>query len=360
LKVSVIRPIELGPDEIAIWRGMQAETSSLLNPFMSPEFALAVDRARADARVAVLADGPEIVGFFPFQRRALGLGSPIGAGINDWQGLVHAPGFECDARELLKGCKLSVWHFDHLPEAQLPFGPYAASIAPAPVVDLRNGFSAYYRQLKARSPKLCQTLGRKQRRMAEILGEIRLVVGSKDRSVLRTLMAWKSAQCRRNNWISPLGQTWVADVFDDLLDTNSDGFESVLSVLYAGDKPVSAHFDLRASATLAIWVLAYETKTAQWSPGMIQNVQLAEHVAVDGVTQINFGKGTEQYKALLGTDVLLVAQGIAARGPLHKHTEAALAWAHEHRQLLPGADHGLRHRGPRSCPPHLSAPWRLS
>jgi CelD/BcsL family acetyltransferase involved in cellulose biosynthesis len=337
---------------------MQADTSYLMNPFMSPEFALAVDRARTDARLAVLTDGPQIVAFFPFQRRRLGLGSPIGAGINDWQGLVHVPGFECDVAELLKGCNLSLWHFDHLPEKQQVFGSYGALAAPSPVIDLGNGFSSYYQGLKARSPKLCQTIGRKRRRIEECLGEVRLVVGSKDRSVLRTLMTWKSEQCRRNNWTSPLGQPWVAHVFDDLLETAGDSFGSLLSVLYAGDTPVSAHFDLRASTTLAIWLLAYETEAAKWSPGMIQNVQLAEYVAGDGVTQINFGKGTEQYKELLSTDAPLVTQGIAARGPLHRHSEAVLGWAQRHRRLLPWADHVLHDRGGRV--PGLVVPGQLS
>jgi CelD/BcsL family acetyltransferase involved in cellulose biosynthesis len=327
---------------------------------MAPEFVLAVDSARTDARVAVLSEGPDTVGFFPFQRRKLGLGSPIGAGINDWQGLIHVPDFACDARELLRRCQLSVWHFDHLPDGQRPFDSYALSTAPSPVMNLSNGFPEYYRQLRGRSPKLCQTLGRKRRRMEEQLGDVRLVVGSQDRSALRTLMNWKSEQCRRNNWDSPVGKPWVADVFDYLLDAGSERFESILSILYAGDKPVSAHFDLRAGATLAIWLLAYETAAAKWSPGMVHNIQLAERVAMSGVAQINFGRGREHYKSLLGTDALPVSQGVAARGPLHGRSEAAIAWAHRHRQLLPRAGRVLRHRGARPSLPRLLTPRRLS
>ena len=59
---------------------MRRPTGSLASPFLCPEFAVAVGRVRPDARVALLADGPDIVGFFPFQRRRLGVGVPIGAG----------------------------------------------------------------------------------------------------------------------------------------------------------------------------------------------------------------------------------------------------------------------------------------
>jgi len=323
---------------------MQNDTASLMSPFMSPEFAIAVDCVRADTRVAILTDGSQIVGFFPFQRRSPGLGSPVGSGINNWEGLVHVPGFECDARELLKGCQLSVWHFDHLPDGQHPFGRFAASTSPSPVIGLSRGFPEYYEQLRTRSPKLCQTLGRKRRRMEEALGEVHLAVGCKDLSALRTLMAWKTDQCRRNNWSSPLDRPWVADVFEYLLNADSANFQSILSVMYAGDSPVSAHFDLRTGNTLAIWLLAYETSFSKWSPGMLHNIQLVEDAALRGVTEVNFGRGTEQYKELLSTDTLTVARGIAFRQPLFKRSEAALSWAQRHRHLLPGGRTALRYR----------------
>jgi CelD/BcsL family acetyltransferase involved in cellulose biosynthesis len=157
-------------------------------------------------------------------------------------------------------------------------------------------------------------------------------------------MAWKTEQCQRNNWSSPLGELWVAEVFEHLLDMDGGRFHGVLSIMYAGDKPVSAHFDLRADTTFAIWLLAYDTESARWSPGLLHNLQLAEHAARDGVTKVNFGRGTEQYKELLSTDALQVARGIAARGPLHGLSEAALAWAHRHKHFLPGGSAGLRDR----------------
>ena len=109
VQISVVRPGELGPGEIAAWHSIRRQTGSLASPFLCPEFAVAVGRVRPDARVALLADGPDIVGFFPFQRRRLGVGVPIGAGLSNCQGLIHAPGAEWDARELLRACQLSVW-----------------------------------------------------------------------------------------------------------------------------------------------------------------------------------------------------------------------------------------------------------
>ena len=93
---------------------MQIRDPAQGNPFLSPEFAASIGRFRPGARVAVLSDGGSVTGFFPFEKRRLGVGVPIGAGLTDCQGLVHEPGFEWDALDLLRGCGVSAFYFDHL------------------------------------------------------------------------------------------------------------------------------------------------------------------------------------------------------------------------------------------------------
>ena len=50
---------------------MQGRTPAFANPFLSPEFTIAVGRLRQAALVAVLTEGQDITGFFPFERRRL-------------------------------------------------------------------------------------------------------------------------------------------------------------------------------------------------------------------------------------------------------------------------------------------------
>src|SRR6201986_2613753 len=114
MRVSVARPGELSHEDIASWRAMQSGTPSLANPFLPPEFTIAVGEFRPSARVAILSQGSEIVGFFPFERGSHGAGLPIASGLTDCQGVIHAPGVEWDARELVRGCRLPMWRFDHL------------------------------------------------------------------------------------------------------------------------------------------------------------------------------------------------------------------------------------------------------
>src|SRR5437763_9436720 len=99
MHVSIVRPEDLGTPELEAWRAMQVATPELECPFLSPGFALAAGRARRTTRVAVLEDGGEIVGFFPFDhvRR---IARPVAPGVSDRQGIVHVPGLEWSAREL--------------------------------------------------------------------------------------------------------------------------------------------------------------------------------------------------------------------------------------------------------------------
>ena len=165
MRISVIRPDELGPGDIAAWHTMQRSTASLANPFLCPEFAIAVSRVRPAARVAVLTDGPSLLGFFPFERRGLGVGVPIAAELTDCQGLIHAPGAEWDARELLRACRISVWQFDHLVDGQQPFEAYRSAVNPSPTIDLADGFDSYFKKLRAESPRFCSGLARRTRNL---------------------------------------------------------------------------------------------------------------------------------------------------------------------------------------------------
>ena len=79
----------VGPDEIAAWHQMQKATPALADPFLAPEYAMAVGRFRPRSRVAVLTDGQSIVGFFPFEERRLGTGVPISGWLSACQGVVR-------------------------------------------------------------------------------------------------------------------------------------------------------------------------------------------------------------------------------------------------------------------------------
>jgi CelD/BcsL family acetyltransferase involved in cellulose biosynthesis len=289
---------------------MQYGTPSFANPFLSPEFAIAVGKFRPSARVAVLSEGSSPVGFFPFERRKLGAGVPIAAGMTDCQGLIHAPGVQWDACELLQACRLSVWQFDHLVDGQDPFERYRAAITPSPIIDLTGGFESYYEKLGARSPQLCRNVERKARKLAREVGELRFVPDSSDESVFRSLIAWKSVQYQRTAQTDIFARPWIAGLTEALFGTRSSHFSGLLSVLYAGDVPVAAHFGLRCAHVLAHWFPAYDTKFSRYSPGLILHMRMAEFTPSVGVRVIDMGTGFQRYKEELKSGDIFVGGGI--------------------------------------------------
>lgn len=353
MRISVIHPSELGPAEITAWQDMQRRSAGLRNPFLSPEFTQAVGRHRADARVAVLTDGAAMAGFLPFEKHRLGMGLPIGAGLTDCQGLVHVPGFECEPRDLLRGCGLSGFAFDHLAAEQWPFRPYLAATAPSPVIDLADGWAAYQAKLKVRSASFLRSVARKSRKLDREVGPVRLVAESQDEAALRALMAWKSDQYRRTGRSDRFAQPWIVGLIEDLFHASGSHFSGLFSVLYAGDTPVAAHLGVRSGPVVAHWFPAYDTRFAQYSPGLIEHVRMVEAAAGIGVELIDLGKGAKRYKEELKSSDIYVGEGAVTTrstlGLLHQAHIAPAQWAvrtiRAYPRLYEPADHLLKRYG---------------
>jgi len=354
VQVSLIHPGELGPAEITAWHRMQRSTPSIDNPFLAPEFAMAVGLFRPGARVAVLTEGQSSIGFFPFERRRLGAGAPVCGWLTPCQGLIHAPGAEWEPREIIRGCGLSSWKFDCLIVDQQPFKPYYLGTMPAPMIDLSEGFAAYYEKLQVRSPRLCKELGRKTRKLGREVGELRIVADSRDPRVLHTLMAWKSEQYRQTSHVDRFGEPWLVGLLETLLATRGEGASGLLSALYAGDELVAAQFGLRNDDLLVGWFTAYDTRFRRYAPGLIHLMRLAEEGAAAGIRMIDMGGGAKNYyKESVKSGDSYVAHGIVTTrsvlGAAH-HARSALTWSarrtiREHPGLQRAANEFLRHSG---------------
>ncbi len=358
MKIAVARPDELGDSEIGAWHAMQDKTEELRNPFLSPEFAIAIGQARAEAgmddvRVAVLSDSSGAAGFFPFQRGRLGVGRPVGAGLTDCQGLVHAAGAQWDASALLKSCGLSVWHFDHLVSGQEPFDRYQVATAPSPVIDLSDGFAAYEDRVLSGKTHFRKELGRKTRKLDREVGQSRFVLHSPDLGDLRTLMSWKSDQYDRTGRADTFDEPWVVAAVERLLTHGEPGFSSLMSTLYAGERPVAAIFALGNAGVIAGWFCSYDPELARYSPGLIHLLEFVKEVAGLGTSWIDLGKGEKYYKEALKSYDLTVGEGMVtsrtALAAMHRARLAPPHWAvrqiRAHRPLYTAADKVLKYYG---------------
>ncbi|MEU0569978.1 GNAT family N-acetyltransferase [Nonomuraea sp. NPDC005983] len=309
----MVRPGELGGSERVRWRELQKADPSLDNPFLSVEFAVAMDRLRDYVRVAVIHDGHAIAGFFPFERHSFGIGKPLGGFLTTCHGLISVPELKIDAKGLLRACKLSVFDFDHLVAGQPTFAPYENDVRPAPVMDFTQGFDAWLDQVKANSPKNLKTVRYKERKLGREQGGLRFAWDSPDPEELRTLLAWKSDQYRRTGRVDRFAQPWIVELIDLMHAEKSADFSGALTMLYAGDVPVAGHFGLRTATTLVGWFPAYDTEFARYSPGIVHHLQMAEAAAAAGLHMVDMGKGGKEYKDWLKSGVLYVAEGRVSR-----------------------------------------------
>ncbi|MFE2942499.1 GNAT family N-acetyltransferase [Streptomyces sp. NPDC059255] len=330
-RLRVVAPADLDDAEIESWRELRAKSGAPASPFMEPEFTLAVGRVRPGARVAVVrertggargASGAaagepgELMGFFPYERGALGHGRAIGLGVSDCQGGVFRSGLRLTARELLAGCSLVAWEFDNLEAGQRLFVPPGAG-EPAgfesPVIEVGEGYEAYEAALRARSPKFFRTTAAKERRLGRQAGEVRFVFDERDPAALRTLMEWKSAQYRRTGRRDRFAKEWISALVRQLATTRTPGCSGVLSVLYVADRPVAAHFGLRSRTVLSCWFPAYDPDFAKFSPGLILHLRMAEAAAAAGIGVLDLGRGAAEYKDALKTGGLRVHEGAVTR-----------------------------------------------
>jgi CelD/BcsL family acetyltransferase involved in cellulose biosynthesis len=243
----------------------------------------------------------------------LGVGRAIGLGLSDCQALVHRPGITWDTQELLRACGLSVFEFDHLVEEQKPFGRHVTGTFASPAIDLKVGEGTYAEWLRGAYPGLAKTTLKKERRLGRDLGEMRFVYDERDPRVLRTLMRWKSAQYRRTGRMDRFARPWIVDLVDHLFRVREEHFNGVLSVLYAGDRPVAAHFGPTSRTLFAAWFTAYDPELRYYSPGLIMHLRMAEAAGREGVRLMDLGRGDKEWKDWLKTRELRVGEGFATR-----------------------------------------------
>jgi CelD/BcsL family acetyltransferase involved in cellulose biosynthesis len=333
---------------------MQEATPSLANPFLSPEFAMAVSRFRPGAQVAILTEGQSTIGFFPFERRRLGGGGPVCGWLTPCQGVIHAPGADWDPQDLLRGCRLSAWRFDCLVADQQPFKSYHSVIAPSAMIDLSGGFGDYYAKLRVKSPRFCKELARRTRKLEREVGELRVIPDLRDASVLDTLMDWKSERYRQTNHVDRFEQSWLVELLHILLATRGAQLTGVLSALYAGDRLVAVQFGLRTETLLVGWFTGYETSFRKYSPGLIHIMGLVEDMPAAGIRTIDMGGGAKNYyKETLKSYDSFIAKGVvtsrSALGAAH-HVRNALTWTarsivHQHPALHSATSQFLRRSG---------------
>ncbi|GAA0907457.1 GNAT family N-acetyltransferase [Pseudonocardia zijingensis] len=324
-RVEPIRPGELGPGDVERWRALQRSDPALANPFLAPEYAIALGTSRPQTRVAVLDEG-----FFAFDAHGSGIALPPGAGLSDQQAVIGPRG--ADARELAARCGLHAMWFEHVPERLLPSGVRRLVRYPSPVIDLSGGYAAFLADRRRASKNLVPTMMRKRRKMEREVGPIRFVFASDDRDVLHDVLRWKSARYAELGAWDRFADPATVALVNELHATTAPGCSGTLSVLYAGDQVAAAHFGLRSERVLTSWFPTYNPELGGYSPGLLLHFLMAEAAAEREITAFDLGAGDFGYK-----DALRTSDEVLVRGWAFRTTAAGIG-----RRATTAAAHGIR------------------
>ena len=297
MRVTVVRPGDLGAGEAALWRSFQHAAPGALNPFMSLTYAQAVDRFRANARVAVVEDLGQIVAFLPFELGAHGAGMPLGYPMNNLQGFIGS-GAPLDARWVVKQARLRGWRFTCTPVDQRALAPfhYEGTTVPCPVIDLTKGDLSHVSER------------RKARRALEHqLGTVSLEWNNTQPAQIDRLIEWKSGKYHGTSEL--FSDPTARSIVEELAASNASDCRGIVSVLFAGTQPAAVHLGLLGPRSLAGWFTSYDPALSRFAPGLMLWLPLAQAAQERGIGHIDLGAGQDTYKSGLSNDSYLVAGG---------------------------------------------------
>src|ERR1022692_938460 len=192
MNVLVIDGLGLGAGEIARWREILGSDEDFASPYLTPEYVVAVASVRPGIRLAVMQDGNRVEGFFPYQDVAPGVAEAVGDKISDCHAVIARPGFPWTAEALLRGARLTAWHYRRVPILQSQFHPYHDARFRSPLVDLSGGFDAYAAAKHSSGSRILVKAAVQKDRLERIAGPLRYEAQCSDVGALHSLMGCKS------------------------------------------------------------------------------------------------------------------------------------------------------------------------
>ena len=331
LPIDVVRPSALSIDQLSCWSALQNADPALSSPFLSPGWALAVERAqneqRGEVRVAVLHDGVEPKGFFPVRvtgSTAMAAGAPM----TDYQGLVAAPGTVLDTRELVEALGVQRLDFTHMLADQPTFGPHMRGEAVSYVMDLSAGYGGYEAERKVAGSGVLKDIDKRSRKAEREVGPIRFAAFSRSRTEFDRLFDWKRAQLKATSQTDIFDTGWTMKLMRELFTQRDPDFGGVLFTLYIGETLAAVHFHLRSRRTIHAWMIAHDAALERYSPGLILFQKIARWMDDTPFSTLDLGAGDYRFKQQLSNRHVSVAHGFVGRpSPL---------------SLLRQAEYGLR------------------
>lgn len=314
MKARLIHPGELDAGLIARWNVLRASNPVYRSPFYAASFTRAVGLARDDARVAVIEDAGEVVGFLPFHRTRSDVGKPIGGHINDYHGPILQAGRAFSSKLLLQAAKIAAYDFNHLPVSIGVTGEGAWAFSNSPQMDLGDGYEAYNGRKASPSWTKAQAQMRRRWRKTEAeLGPIRFTTHDPCDNAFAQHWAMRRALHARLRVRPDFSYGWIRTVLEWIRAADEPDLAGVFSTMHAGDRLVAAHFGMRSAGVWHWWYPSYDLEAHNLSPGINLIDQCARAAQGEGIATFDFGRGDNHYKELFANQAVTLCEGSMTR-----------------------------------------------
>lgn len=298
MQITVKAFSDLTAEQLAAWRRYLA-AHRLPNPLNDPDYLASLAAVGRKISIILKEDPTGPVLFWPFEYRGKRAIEPAAKEVSDCSQLIVAPRERIDPQAVLRQAGLDTFHFHHLFETtafDVPTFCYFSD--PCYLIDLRQGWDAYARDLAARGSKLLTEGRRKFRKLQREVGPVRLELASPPEH-LDLLLQWKIAQLDRQGFQHRFDENWVATFMDHHLRQASDHVRGHLSALYAGNEPVALHYGTWGYGVVNSWVPAVNPHFRRYSPALLLYLELARHGERAGFSTMILGRGGNQTKLRL-------------------------------------------------------------
>jgi len=298
LEFEVLRPKDLSAAQMARWSELQAQNLAFDSPYLSPQWARAVERAQAPhdhVRVVIAREGGRDVGFMAARTGAF-TGMPAGAPMCDYQAMVAEAGAEIPARPVIQALGVQRFDFTHWIEGAAPFAGHVRGRQNSHVIDVADGYAAYEAERKAAGVGVLKDCERKRRKAEREVGPITFTPFSRSEAAFEQLIAWKRAQYRETRQTDIFATDWTVRLLRDLFASRDPQFGGGLFTLHIGDALAAVHMHLHGRHTIHGWIIAHDPALEKHSPGILLFQSILRWMDETPYSRLDLGPGDYRFK----------------------------------------------------------------
>lgn len=308
LRAEIVRVDQLDPRQRQYWRGFLRDNRALGSPYFTLEFAELMSRARPDTRVLAITRNGTPVGFLPLHLSRTGIIRPLGGPLSDHHGLVTDDPW-LNLKDVISAARLGVFLFDGAIASQLGFAAHAHAMQPSWVVNMADGFDAYWEERRQSEAKAMRNIRSRDRKLQAASSQIIYRVDDRRVEALDKLLSIKRQQYQATRAMDVFKGKWARTLIYSLMMHRTDELSGVLSTLEVDGQLAAAHFGMRSSNVLHYWFPVYDPGYAQFGPGLLLFREMARELSETGITRFDLGPGDYDFKHRLSNDAFAIASG---------------------------------------------------